>query len=578
MIRLDKRPKLPFLGAKMYWSVIDFCCKYFGTYISIKTNKKLKKKYIIRKYTNTIHAIDGEIEVGEDPNDKSSIKHTKKETQVPEIRIIINHKHFDFVNLFDLSIKLVDVYGSWYRQHVNVESKVNILCNKYLREIYFLCKSLEYFYKTNEVLIHNVHIKKLKNTITGVLSTCDENGISFEIDTTEILDLLQRHLFFNHKSEQSEISPSVIIQRLKYLLSNLYLKIEHLLQSIIFEIACLEVERLTDLHKLLAIFEKNYANGRSIKEYIQLINREKDPIKKSELEMKACQLLVDFLRCSHFFVYEREIFDIGEIYHTRRMNCTGIALMTYILLNRYLDVEHCIVQTYHHLSNIVRLSNDYLAYLDESVFLVKDQRKNEYLRRSKLTRWTYVIDPVPNSTLAYCLSIEGDNHIYYFHSFVWEYYVSKRRLNREQRIFVAKELLRSMPNSPMDIINFVAGYLKQIKLVKYKLNLSIKEKHIIERFYKSWIRISVRRNWGYMFMYRCAGLSHFYYIIGEKDKSFYYANLVMNLYKYDMSSCTDAYYDNEVEKRKMIENSLWLVRESIKTDVQNRQVDLPEIT
>ncbi len=164
------------------------------------------------------------------------------------------------------------------------------------------------------------------------------------------------------------------------------MKIENFFDSVLFEIRCLEVERLTDLHKLLRIFEEKYAEGRSIKEYVRMIDQEKDLLKKSELEMQACQYFFDLLGSERFFFYQKGICNMSEIYRNRRMNCSGFSFILYILLNRYLKVEHWIVETYYHFSNVVRLSNDYLAYCDGLVSLIKDLRKNEYLRKSNLTK------------------------------------------------------------------------------------------------------------------------------------------------------------------------------------------------
>ncbi len=101
MIRLTKRPKPAPLREKLYSDILDFCCKYFGTHILIKTNKNLKNKYIISSHTNTIQVIDGELEWGVDQNKESEIKYLTKDAQVPVINITINNESFNFINFFN---------------------------------------------------------------------------------------------------------------------------------------------------------------------------------------------------------------------------------------------------------------------------------------------------------------------------------------------------------------------------------------------------------------------------------------------------------------------------------------------
>lgn len=140
---------------------------------------------------------------------------------------------------------------------------------------------------------------------------------------------------------------------------------------------------------------------KNIYDYINLVNQESDLLKKSQLELKICQYFVDFVYCKRFFIYKSSVYDISEIYKKRELNCAGTALLLYILINRYLNLEHLITATFGHISNIVRLSANYLAYRDNFVFLIKEQRKNKYIDYDDTKRSVYIINPVQNTILAY---------------------------------------------------------------------------------------------------------------------------------------------------------------------------------
>ncbi len=112
----------------------------------------------------------------------------------------------------------------------------------------------------------------------------------------------------------ANVSTNVLVQRLKYLLANLYVKIEKFFESVIFQIACLEIDRLTDLNKLLEIYVNENSQNTNIYDYIEMISRESDVLKKLELELKVCQYFVNFVYCKRFFIYKPSVYDISEIY------------------------------------------------------------------------------------------------------------------------------------------------------------------------------------------------------------------------------------------------------------------------
>lgn len=99
---------------------------------------------------------------------------------------------------------------------------------------------------------------------------------------------------------------------------------------------------------------------------------------------------------------------------------------------------------------------------------------------------------------------------------------------------LGKESLRLFPNYITNIVRYVQNYIEDGLLIIYQQKLNKNQIKFSEKFYKSWIRISINHNWGYMFLNRCIGLSHFYYLIKNKNQASYYANLIFNFHNVGM--------------------------------------------
>lgn len=116
----------------------------------IRLETRLKNKFFIRFRTKTLEVMDGVMEEAIDEMFKPYARGNKKSLYVPEIKISVNKKKFSFIDFFNLTLKLIDIYRTWYIKNVHENLDIKIKQLKELNEIYFLCKSLEYFYKTNQ--------------------------------------------------------------------------------------------------------------------------------------------------------------------------------------------------------------------------------------------------------------------------------------------------------------------------------------------------------------------------------------------------------------------------------------------
>ncbi len=96
---------------------------------------------------------------------------------------------------FDLGLKILEVYKRWYDKNINQNLGFDITKLKELNEIYFLCKCLEYFYKSDYFLTNNINVKRLKEITTKILCSCERNNLAYKVCLAEIKSFLRKHIF-----------------------------------------------------------------------------------------------------------------------------------------------------------------------------------------------------------------------------------------------------------------------------------------------------------------------------------------------------------------------------------------------
>ncbi len=184
-----------------------------------------------------------------------------------------------------------------------------------------------------------------------------------------------------------------------------------------------------------------------------------------------------------------------------------------------------------------------------SFFLIKDRRRDEYLTYDGVNKLVYVIDPDTSTTLAYWLRFDKNNYKIFRYNAQVAYRESNIFTLKKWK-FLAKESLRLFPDYITNIVQYVQSYVKDGYLIIYQQKLTKNEVKFVEKFYKSWIRVSIKRDWRYMFLNRCLGLSYFYYLIKNKEQALYYANLILNFCNAGMHKNIFDYRDPfEVKKR-----------------------------